>query len=405
MTPQEAYQYALKYQNFSPDPIQEEAVQLTETLYHQLNLQTSKQFSPSAARNTQSNRKTEHSFYNNRLKPYLKKGQLLALKLLSPVLLQKHQKIKGLYFWGGVGRGKSWIIDSFYNSLTFTNKRRIHFHPFMQAIHEQLKDLPKTPDPLPILAKQMAQEFQLLCIDEFHVQDITDAMLLAGLLEALFSEGVILVTTSNIAPDDLYKNGLQRDSFLPAIKLIQQNTLTFELNNETDYRTLILDKEGCYHLPVNQYNQYMMEQHYIKISQNAPVRIHSIEINKRQIQVFAVNHASNKHPHSIVWFEFDALCNTARSNSDYLSIARQYPTILVSNIYIMGEQKDDVAKRFVHLIDALYDNHCTLVINAEAEPDKLYHGRRLKKSFLRTASRLKEMRSKLYRAKQNTGIQ
>ena len=384
MTPKQAYLDAIKYHNFIPDPVQEKAVQLTHTLYQQLTNQPPQNYS------------THYSWI-----------QSIAQKLLFSFLPHRQNQIKGLYFWGGVGRGKTWLIDSLFNSLPFSDKRRIHFHPFMQEIHEQLGNLPKTPDPLPIIAKQMAHDIQLLCIDEFHVHDITDAMLLSGLLKALFSEGVILVTTSNIAPDDLYKNGLQRESFLPAIKLIKQNTHVFELENKTDYRTLVLEKEGCYHTPINQYHKNMMAQHFIKLSEHNPIKnspIHSqrIEINKRHIQVIAVNLLANNPSRSVIWFEFDELCNTARSSADYLCIAKQYHNILISNIYKMDEEKDDVAKRFIHLIDALYDKHCFVVINAETEPDQLYRGRGLKTSFPRTASRLKEMRSKLYRGKQDS---
>ena len=382
MNPKSAYLNAIEHHNFSCDPVQEKAVQLTQLLYQQLIGQSPVN-------------DLENPIDSSRL-------QSIKQKLLSLFLPQREIKIKGLYFWGDVGRGKTWLIDSFFSTLPFSNKQRIHFHPFMQEIHQQLKNLPKSPDPLPIIAKQMAKKFQLLCIDEFHVNDITDAMLLAGLLEALFSEGIVLVTTSNIAPDELYKNGLQRGNFLPAIKLIKQNTHVFKFANKTDYRSLVLEKEGCYHSPLNPYNNDMMAQHFIKISQHAPIHPQLIEINKRQIQVLAVNPSSKNHPAAVIWFEFDELCNTARSSSDYLWIAQQYPNILVSNIYKMDEEKDAAAKRFVHLIDALYDQHCSLVISAETEPDQLYHGRRLEMSFPRTASRLKEMRSKLYRGKQDS---
>ncbi len=395
MTPEQAYKNALKQQNFLPDPVQKEAVQLTQQLYQCL----CDQF-PS----TQKFNKHPPSGLNSWVNSLLLKGRNIKEKISTQIFpqlfAQNPLQIKGLYFWGGVGRGKTWLIDSFFNTLPFSNKRRIHFHAFMQDIHEQLKTLPKTPDPLPILGKQIAQEFQLLCIDEFHVQDITDAMLLSGLLKALFAHGVVLVVTSNIPPDELYKNGLQRESFLPAIHLIKQHMQVFELNSKTDYRTLVLEKEGCYHSPLNPYNKNIMEQHFIMLSNHATIHRQIIEINKRSIQVLGINHTSAKHPHSVIWFNFDELCNTARSSADYLYIAKQYTQILISNVYSMGEEKDDIAKRFVHLIDALYDNHCSLVICAETEPDELYHGRRLKISFPRTASRLKEMRSKLYRVKQ-----
>ncbi|MCW8932951.1 MAG: cell division protein ZapE [Gammaproteobacteria bacterium] len=388
MTPKQIYYDAIKHHNFYPDTVQEKAVQLTETLYQQL-------VNPSSAYSL-----AHHSARNSEQAIDSSWLQSIKQNFLSTFFSKKKSAIKGLYFWGGVGQGKTWLIDSFFNTLPFPNKRRIHFHPFMHEIHEQLKILPKTPDPLPIIAKQMVEEIQLLCIDEFHVQDITDAMILGGLFKALYSEGLVLVITSNIAPDELYRNGLQRDSFLPAIKMIKHHSHIFELNNKVDYRTLVLEKEGCYHSPLNEYNRNMMSQHFLKISQHAPIHTQFVEINKRKIQVIAVNRSSKNHPNAVIWFEFNELCNTARSSVDFLWIAQHYPNILVSNIYKMNEEQNDIAKRFVHLIDALYDKHCALVISAEAEPDQLYRGRQLKISFPRTASRLKEMRSKLYRGKQ-----
>ncbi len=380
MTPKQAYLNAMEQLHFYPDPIQEKAVQLTQNLYQQL-----------------VNQSSTHSLKKESNKSW---PQSIKQKLHSLFSSPPKTAIKGLYFWGGVGRGKTWLIDSFFKTLPFENKRRVHFHPFMQAIHAQLKDLPKTPDPLPIIAKQMAKECQVLCIDEFHVHDITDAMLVGGLLKELFNEGLVIVTTSNVAPDDLYKNGLQRDSFLPAIQLLKQNTHVMDLDNKIDYRSRLLEKEGNYHTPLSSYNNDMMKQHFIKMSQHAPLHSQHIEVNTRQIQALAVNLSSHQHPDTVIWFEFDELCNTARSSLDYQWIAQKYPNILISNLYQMDEDKDDVAKRFVHLIDALYDKHSFLVISAEVEPDELYLGKRLKLAFPRTASRLKEMRSKLYRGKQ-----
>jgi len=380
MTPEQCYQIAIDKQGFKPDKKQVEAVQLTQQLYLELI-------------------KRPHSIPSDHFLQRISQSIRRKFSFRKP-----EQSIKGLYFWGGVGQGKTWLIDSFFNTLPFAAKRRLHFHHFMQEIHEQLTILPKTPDPLRIIARQMAQQFQLLCIDEFLVQDITDAMLLAGLLEALFSYGVILVTTSNTAPDTLYKNGLQRERFLPAIELLKQNTKVFELNSGTDYRSLLFEKEGYYHTPLNEHNADMMLQHFTSISNHAPLDPLTIEINNRSIHTIAVNHPADKHPESVIWFEFNELCNTARSNSDYLLIAKRYTHILIANIYPMDEQKDDVAKRFMHLIDALYDNHCFVVISAVTEPDELYHGRQLKMSFQRTVSRLKEMRSKLYRGKLDAKI-
>jgi cell division protein ZapE len=377
MTPEAVYQKDIKAHGFTADAIQAQAVQLTHSLFLQL---------------LKPPRKKPHDSVFQRL--WQRVQQTLSL---TPA----HNPIKGLYLWGGVGRGKTWLMDSFYNALPFEEKQRIHFHPFMQVIHEQLRHLPKTPDPLTIIAQQMSLQYRVLCIDEFHVQDITDAMLLAGLLEALFSHHVTLVTTSNIAPDDLYKNGLQRTRFLPAIELIKQHTRVFELNNTIDYRDLVLAKEGCYHTPLNQHNDDMMLQHYIQLTDHAPVEQSSIEINNRDIKVVAVNFRSQQHPKNVVWFDFNELCNTHRSNSDYQLIARQFKHLLIANAYSMDEEKEDVAKRFMHLIDALYDNQCYLVISAETQPDALYHGRLLRQPFQRTVSRLHEMRSKPYQEKTN----
>lgn len=373
MTPRTYYQNAINNLGFTSDPVQAHAVQLTQQLFDYL---------------------IEQPHHNNH--HFIHR---LVNHLRQKVFKANKDSIKGLYFWGGVGRGKTWLIDSFFHTLPFTEKRRIHFHPFMQEIHQQLKTLPKTPDPLTIIAKQMSQQYRVLCIDEFHVQDITDAMLLTGLLHALFSYGVILVTTSNIAPDELYKNGLQRDRFLPAIRLIKENTQVYELNNTTDYRDLVLAKEGSYHTPLTPHNDDMMLQHFIQVSNHAPIESQTIEVNKRPVSALAINYSSEEHPEDVIWFEFDDLCNTARSHSDYQILAEQFTHILIANIYQMDEQKDDVAKRFMHLIDALYDNHCCLIVSAESEPEQLYEGRLLKMSFQRTISRLKEMRSKLYRGK------
>ncbi|MCU7799781.1 MAG: AFG1 family ATPase [gamma proteobacterium symbiont of Lucinoma myriamae] len=381
MAPEQAYQNSIKNHNFISDPIQEQAVQLTQKLYHKL---------LSEERNTLSNRH-EDNFYS-----YI--SHFIHSKLSSA---NHKPTIKGLYFWGEVGRGKTWIADNLFKALPFVNKRRIHFHPFMQEVHQQLKNLPKTPDPLPIIAKQMAQQSRVLCLDEFHVHDITDAMLLAGLLKALFSEGVILIATSNVSPDNLYKNGLQRDNFLPAIELIKNYLHIFELTNKTDYRTLYLEKEGYYLNALNEKSDDLLLQYFLQTSHYAPVQSQSIEINKRPIQVVAISKMVNKYAQSIIWFEFDELCNTHRSNSDYQFIAQQYSHIIMAHVYPMNEQKNNIAKRFMHLIDALYDHQCSLKISAAVEPEALYHGRRLKIPFQRTVSRLKEMRGILYRGKKS----
>lgn len=356
MTPLERYQYDLSENGFIPDPVQAQAVEMTHALYHRLINQ------------------------NLHKKTFLKK---LFGRAIEPT--------KGLYFWGGTGRGKTYLLDSFYESLPFAEKRRVHFHHFMQDVHHRLKQLPKTPDPLPIVARQLAADTRLICLDEFHVNDITDAMLLGGLLEAIFAHGVTLVTSSNIAPDDLYKNGLQRERFMPAIALIKRHTDVFHLDNHTDYRLALLEKSGTYHSPLNERSAQLMCQHFEDLNNESEHIIRPIKVNGREIDTLG-------WCSDIVWFDFKAICETPRSAADYLDIASNYHTVLLSNIPQLGEEQDDAAKRFIHLIDALYDHQVKLVVSAESEPEQLYLGERMSFPFQRTISRLAQMRSHDYLA-------
>jgi len=310
--------------------------------------------------------------------------------LMQRLFSRKRDNIKGIYLWGGVGRGKTYLVDSFYESLSFLPRRRIHFHHFMRDIHEQLKTLPKSPNPLPIIARHLAAEMRVLVLDEFFVDDIADAMLLVGLLPALFENGLVLITTSNFEPDQLYKNGLQRLYFLKAIEEIKANTHVVELAEGDDFRLQRLERGGTYHIVRSeleadailqrQYEQLVPEHERL----NTP-----FEINHRIID-------TRGHNLDIVRFDFRAICETPRSPSDYVEIAREYHTVLIGTVPEMGEGKDDVAKRFMHLIDALYDHGVKLIVTAEAPPDELYHGRRIKHAFTRTVSRLYEMGSKAY---------
>lgn len=358
MSPMDCYQDALEAQGFRGDPLQAAAVELTQQLYHQLvNLD--------AASDVFSRVRKRYS--------------------------RKKSSINGLYLWGGVGRGKTWLLDSFYASLPMQNKRRVHFHEFMLEIHAQLSTLPKTPDPIPIIAARMAKKYKVICLDEFHVNDITDAMLLAGLLEALFNANVVLVTTSNQPPDELYRNGLQRSRFLPAIEWIKQHTTVFHLDSDTDYRHLVLEREGCYHTPLNAHSKDMLLQHFIELSDHAPVHPQQLVINNRPVPVNAV-------ADDVVWLEFETICNTARAAADYVFLADNFQHILLANIYPMDDGKNDMARRFMHFVDILYDKHCCLIVSADTEPADLYSGEDLAAPFQRTTSRLNEMRSKQYKA-------
>ena len=296
---------------------------------------------------------------------------------------------EGLYLWGGTGRGKTYLMDHFYSEIPFTEKYRVHFHRFMLDIHEQLKQLPRSPDPLTVIAKQLAARYRLICLDEFHVHDIADAMLMAGLLKALFENKVTLVATSNIAIDDLYKNGLQRERFLYAIDLLHKHTKEIDLGDGKDYRLINLQENESYRVVEPGEGRQLLDEQFEKMAVIPPKHNRALTINNRPIHYLAL-------ADDLVWFDFRDLCATPRSANDYIEIAKIYHTVFISDIHIMSEAHDDVAKRFIHLIDALYDHHVKLVVTAEALPDKLYIGKRLAFAFERTISRLTEMGGKHY---------
>ncbi|MBD3610007.1 MAG: cell division protein ZapE [Gammaproteobacteria bacterium] len=302
----------------------------------------------------------------------------------------RQPQTRGLYLWGGVGRGKTYLMDTFFESLPGNNKQRVHFHRFMKDIHERLKHLPKSPNPMPIIARQIARECHVLCLDEFFVDDVADAMLLVGLLPALFKQGVVLITTSNIAPDELYKNGLQRLRFLEAIEQLKNHTQVVELNSNIDYRMQMLERSGVYHVVDSaEEGLTLLESQF-----NQLVPFHErldgdVNINNRDISVRGMSS-------DIIWLDFYSICETPRSSSDYVEIACMYHTVLIGVVPVMDEDKDDVAKRFMHLIDALYDHRVKLVLTAEDIPEGLYSGQRIKSAFERTISRLNEMGSEEY---------
>lgn len=296
----------------------------------------------------------------------------------------------GLYVWGGVGRGKTHLVDYFYKTLPLKRKLRLHFHRFMQLVHEELGQLNGIIDPLKIIAKSFSGKARLLVLDEMHVNDIADAMLLGRLFEYLFECGVVLVTTSNIPPCGLYKNGLQRDRFLPAIKLLEQHTKVVEMGGNLDYRLQSLEYGGLYHIATGQFSKQQLLKRFHEI---AAIKLHEdrkdIVINKRRIPV-------EKWADGVVWFSFEQICNTARSASDYSQIATIYHTVLISDIPIMNNSIDDAARRFIIMIDTFYDFHVNLLVTAQDKPENLYHSGRCKFEFKRTASRLREMQSTEY---------
>ncbi len=303
--------------------------------------------------------------------------------------------IPGLYLWGGVGRGKTHLCDLFFEALPFTDKTRLHFHRFMQQIHEDLRKLDSVEAPMERIADDWAARARLLLLDEIHVNDITDAMLLGGLLTALFKRGVTLVTTSNVPPDDLYKDGLQRARFLPAIAQIRNHTDVVEMVGETDYRLRILRTEPIYLVAkftdgqAAQKTRNAMQKHFARLRVDMTNHDDAIQVRGRTVPVLGCSA-------DLVWFSFDTLCNTPRSTEDYIEIASLYRTVMISDIPLMDHTSDDAARRFVNLIDEFYDRGIKLIVSAEAPADALYSGKRLAFEFERAASRLFEMQTAAY---------
>jgi len=368
MTPMQAYQQQLKQEDVVADPEQAAAIAALQDLYERL-----LKPKPQAQ---------EPSFI----------GSLFQRKSKQEPIDQPE---KGLYLWGGVGRGKTWLVDIFYNQLPLSQKRRVHFHHFMRETHQALAQLKKQTNPLEAVAEKIAQQTTVLCLDEFIVTDIGDAMLLAQLFDGLFSQGVSLVTTSNTAPENLYKNGLQRASFVPAIELLKQHTKVLELDSGVDYRLRYLEQATVYHDSADaQTNAKMIDE----FEHLAPEE----GIQNAGIQVFDRTISTRYLADDVAWFDFNVLCGPPRSQADYLEIARSFHTVFISDIPQMKDSAlDDVAKRFLYLVDEFYDCSVKLIISAAAPPDKLYQNGRLSAEFERAASRLQEMQSLDYLSREH----
>jgi len=299
----------------------------------------------------------------------------------------------GIYLWGDVGRGKTWLMNLFFENLPITAKRRLHFHVFMQSIHQQLGKMKKQKNPLKIIGRSFARDTRVLCLDEFIVTNIADAMLLRGLLKSLIDNGVTLIVTSNRVPDDLYLNGLQRERFLPAIELIKQHTHVIHLDNGIDHRLALTEHSQLYLQPDSEQNNKQLETRFHELSAGLYQKNASITLFKRPVKTVAL-------ADKVVWFSFNIICSTPRAAQDYTEIARQFHTVFISAVPQMNAGNDDKARRFIYLIDALYDSKVKLLISAQQEPEKLYSGTLLEFAFHRTCSRLIEMRSQAYLAQQ-----
>lgn len=315
-----------------------------------------------------------------------------VLNRWKKVMGSPNQKaVKGLYFWGGVGRGKTYLVDTFYDCLPFENKMRVHFHRFMHRVHDEMKQISGQSDPLKIIAKKFAQETSIICFDEFFVSDITDAMILGTLFEELFAHNVTLVATSNIIPDELYRNGLQRARFLPAIKLINENTEVVNVDSGVDYRLRTLEQAEIYHHPLDEQADINLRQYFKQLSAEEGQQMVDIEINHRQLPTIEVSDG-------VVHFEFSTLCESARSQSDYMELSKIYHTVLLANVTQMGATNDDAARRFIALVDEFYERKVKLIISAEVAMEDLYSEGNLNFEFKRCLSRLQEMQSHDYLA-------
>lgn len=362
MTPQQRYQADLAKEDFFSDPAQAEAVSHLQRLYEDL----------------------------------VRRDQAPQPGFISRLLKRNDQPepVKGLYFWGGVGRGKTYLMDTFYDCLPLKRKMRVHFHRFMQRVHEELKSLEGTKNPLDEVSKRLANDAEVICFDEFFVTDITDAMILGGLFERLFGLGVVLVATSNIIPDRLYEDGLQRQRFLPAIKLLNEHTLVVNVDGGVDYRLRTLEQAKLYITPAGEQADQLLDDVFIKLAPDveAMQEREDIEINHRSL-------TSVKSCEDVVWFTFSELCDGPRSQLDYIELSKLYHSVIVSDVPLLGITKEDQARRFINLIDEFYDSGVKLILSATPDLPDLYEGERLRFEFERTTSRLIEMQSTEYLAK------
>jgi len=358
-TPLSRYQQNLQDTEFEPDEAQEQAVQHLQRLFEQLVTHAPK-----------------------------KPGWLTRVGLTKATNVVP---VQGLYFWGGVGRGKTYLVDMFYDCLPFEQKLRMHFHRFMQRVHAERKELHQQSDPLVTIGKGFASKTRIICFDEFVVHDVADAVILARLMKVLFDEGVTLVATSNVEPVNLYAGGLQRDLFLPAIDLIYQFTEVVNLDSGIDYRLRFLDKAEIYFHPVDAHAKQGMLHNFANLAPDAGVDNATINIEGRVLH-------SIKRADGVIWFDFAELCDGPRSQNDYIELALCFHSILLSHVPVLDRQKEDQARRFINLVDVFYDHNVKLILSAEVPAEQIYQGTRNAFEFQRTLSRIQEMQSHDYLA-------
>lgn len=365
-TPLALYQQALSAGEYQPDEVQHQTVMRLETI-HQALCERAAQASDETA---------------GRLTKWRSWLGLSDKRSLSPV--------QGLYMWGGVGRGKTWLMDMFFHSLPEPRKLRLHFHRFMLRVHQELNQLQGHENPLEKVADGFKAETDVLCFDEFFVSDITDAMLLAELLRELFSRSITLVATSNIPPDELYRNGLQRARFLPAIELIKQHCDVRNVDAGIDYRLRTLTQAHLYLTPLDAQTEEIMQQMFTRLSGKTWVTPGpTLEINHHPLPTFGASDG-------VLAIDFATLCTQARSQNDYIALSRLYHTVLLHNVTVMGTKEENSARRFLALVDEFYERRIKLIISAQAPMFDIYQGEHLKFEYQRCLSRLQEMQSEAY---------
>ncbi len=301
------------------------------------------------------------------------------------------EPIKGVYLWGGVGRGKTFIMDLFYESLPFTDKLRLHFHRFMNLIHADLREYENQRNPIELVAEKLSSRYRIICFDEFFVSDIADAMLLGNLFRAVFSRGVSLVATSNVPPSELYKEGLQRARFLPAIEQLEQHTSVLQMDGDTDYRLRVLERADLYLTPIGQEADARLAEFFAAIAPDEG----EVDVN---IEVLGRPVAARRAADGVIWFDFPQVLDGPRSQVDYIELSRCYQTVLISNLPRFDVALENQARRFIALIDEFYDRRVKLMVSAAVPMAELYAGRKLAFEFQRTLSRLQEMQSHDYLA-------
>jgi cell division protein ZapE len=300
-----------------------------------------------------------------------------------------HELQRGLYVWGGVGRGKTWLMDLFFQSLPFRDKQRSHFHRFMQSVHDELKEHKDQANPLDRVADRLAQKARVLCFDELFVTDIADAMLLGNLFRGLFQRGVTLVATSNVVPDDLYKEGLQRARFVPAIRLLKEHTQVVHMDGGSDYRLRLLERAHTWFDTREATAAAELEKLFDAIAAEPGATDTTLILNHRRLR-------AHRHADGAIWFTFKELCDGPRGQADYIEIARCYHTVFLTDVPVLGPDAENAARRFISLVDEFYDRAVKLVVSAAVPVTELYRGSKLNFEYERTKSRLIEMQSQDY---------